>query len=87
MHNHGGFPLRGTSLALSLRVHERNTSALLLSLSKHHTRVPTSTGLIGESVQGDKSVPTLIITGPSILQVPDIMTVISLVIFMGIMNG
>ena len=32
-----GFSQRDTSLALSLRVHERNTADFLLSLSKQHT--------------------------------------------------
>ena len=38
-----GFPQRGTSLALSLKVHERNKASLFLSLSnntREYQRVP-----------------------------------------------
>ena len=41
-------------LGLSLRVHERDKAALLLSLSKHYASVPTSTGFIGKPVRGYK---------------------------------
>ena len=47
-----GFSQRRTGLTLSPRAHERDKAALLLSLSKQHTWVPTSTDLIGKSVSG-----------------------------------
>ena len=53
------FSQRGTSLGLSLRVHERTKAGLLPSLSKQHT---TSTGLVGKPVQGYKVSRPLIVT-------------------------
>ena len=57
MENLEFFPERHELCAQSLRVHERNKAALLLSLSEQHTRVPTSTDLIGNLSRGIQSVP------------------------------
>ena len=65
-----GFSRETQDLVSVSAVHERNKAALLLSLSKQHTWVPTSTDLIGKPVQGYKVSRLLILTQAFLWDVP-----------------